>query len=316
MSQSPTRISRLGRSLELLVLRIRQHQAPGAEIRSPDFVSDVDTGEKREIDVGIHFPSQDSEIFIAIECRDRRTSQSVEWIEQLISKKKSVGANVLIAITASNFSRPARLKALKHGILLARLSSKLPNEIAKLSKSLWLNIQYLAPIVHEVEIKVASLMPIDGESRFRHKLTPELLSLEDLIQVWMHPNLIRSLPKYVNDFAANKFIKFQLVDINAWLVVGAAEFPITKAQITLELNYGEDELTLRGAQEFVALDSQPVGDATIYDFGTSEIQLSELIQDHESGDPWALHISTSLFCEGILNWIESIALGGKGGNAV
>lgn len=30
MSQSPTRISRLGRSLELLVLRIRQHQAAGS----------------------------------------------------------------------------------------------------------------------------------------------------------------------------------------------------------------------------------------------------------------------------------------------
>lgn len=284
MSQSPIRTHRLGRSLELLVLRIRQHQAPEAEVRSPDFVMDVDTGEQREIDVGIHIPSEGSEIFIAIECRDRRASQSVEWIEQLISKRRSVRANVLIAITASRFSRPARLKALKHGILLARLSSKLPHEIAELSKSLWLTIQYLCPMVHAVEINATSPLPIHEGSRFRHKLVSELLSMEELIQVWMQPNFIRSLPKYVNDFAVDKFMKFQLVEIDAWLVVGAAEFPITKAEVTVELNYGEEELTLRGVQELVALDSHPVGDATAYDFGNAESQVSEVIRDHESGE--------------------------------
>src|SRR3546814_10519877 len=88
MSQSTTRLQRLGRSLELLVLRIKQHQSPQAKVRSPDFVRDVDTGEQREIDVGIHIPTESGETFIAVECRDRRALQSVEWVEQLIRSEE------------------------------------------------------------------------------------------------------------------------------------------------------------------------------------------------------------------------------------
>ncbi|WP_300558986.1 hypothetical protein [Limnohabitans sp. Rim8] len=78
MSQSTTRARRLGRSLELLLMRIKQHQSPNASVRSPDFIADVDTGERREVDIGIHVPTANGETFIAIECRDRRAQQSVE----------------------------------------------------------------------------------------------------------------------------------------------------------------------------------------------------------------------------------------------
>jgi hypothetical protein len=79
-------------------------------------------------------------------------------------------------------------------------------------------------------------------------------------------------------------MKFNLVDIDAWLVVEGREFPITKAQLILELNFGEEELTLRGVQELRALDSQPIGEATAFEFGNGNAQLSEVIQDHESGE--------------------------------
>lgn len=284
MSQSTTRAIRLGRSLELLLMRIKQHQSPNAAVRSPDFIADVDTGEQREVDIGIHVPTPDGQTFIAIECRDRRAQQSVEWIEQLISKKKSVGANVLIAVTASNFSRPARIKALRHGVLLARLSSRLPQELAALPNSLWLTARYLAPVVHSVQIEAQCPVPIQDHSIFRHKLASGLLTLPELVQVWMNPNFVRALPKYIDDFSKAKFMKFQLVDIDAWLVAEEMNFPITKAELIVELNYGEEELTLRGIQELRALDSQPIGEATAYDFGSKSDQLSEVIRDHESGE--------------------------------
>jgi Restriction endonuclease len=261
-------------------MRIRQHQSPDATVLSPDFIADVDTGEQREVDIGIHVPTNQGETFIAIECRDRRAQQSVEWIEQLISKKNSVGANVLIAITASNFSRPARIKALRHGILLAKMSSKLPSELATLPTSLWLTVRNLSPVVQSLQIEAGS--PVHDDSLFRHKLASDVLTLPELVQVWMNPNLIRSLPKYIDDFAKAKFVKFQLVDIDAWIVVGDEEFPITKAELILELNYGEEELTLRSMQELMALDSQAFGEATAYDFGSDSHQLSEVIQDHGS----------------------------------
>jgi hypothetical protein len=265
-------------------MRIKQHQSPHASVRSPDFVADVDTDELREVDIGIHIPTTDGETFIAIECRDRRARQSVEWIEQLISKKNSVKANVLIAVTASNFSRPARIKALRHGVLLARLSSKLPQELAALSSSLWLTTRYLAPVVHSVHIEAQSPALIHDDSVFRHRLTSKTLTLSELVQVWMNPNFVRSLPKYIDDFAMAKVMRFQLIDIDAWLITEQGEYPITKAELIVELNYGEEELTLRGVQELKALDAQPIGDAIVYDFGSRNDQLSEVIQDHGSSE--------------------------------
>lgn len=265
-------------------MRINQHQAPEAQVNSPDFVRDLDTGELREVDIGIHSSNGSGNIFIAIECRDRRAQQSVEWIEQLISKKKSVGASVLIAISASEFSRPARIKALRHGVLLARVSSKLPSEIAALQSSLWLQIRYLAPVILKVRIETASPTTIDENTRFRHKLADRPLTLIELAQVWLNPNLVRSLPQHIKDLSKDKFAQFRLTEIDAWQLAGSDEIPVTAAELTIQLNFGEEELTLRGVQELTALDSQPVGEATAYNFGSKGDSLSEVIRDHGTGE--------------------------------
>jgi hypothetical protein len=39
------------------------------------------------------------------------------------------------------------------------------------------------------------------------------------------------------------------------------------------------------------------------------------VRGARQGVPWVLHISTGLFCEGVLNWIESIDSGGNGESA-
>jgi hypothetical protein len=284
MSQTQIGTPRRGRSLELLVKRIREHQSPEAIVRSPDFIADRDTGEMREVDIGVHVPREGGETFIAIECRDRKAVQSVEWVEQLISKKQSVGADVLIAVTASDFFRPARIKALKNGVLLARLSKKLPNEVAELAASWFITMRYLAPWVVNVELDLPLFAPINDDSLFRHKVVDRLLSLQELAQVWANPSFVRSLPRHIEDFSRAKFAKVGLVDIDAFLVVGGVEYPITGARLVLELNYGEQVLPLRAVQELSALDDQLVGDATAYDFGTGTDQLSEVIVDANTGE--------------------------------
>jgi len=284
MSQISTPTPAPGRSLELLVKRIKEHQSPEAIVCSPDFIPDRDTGQLREVDIGVHLPSEGGEIFIAIECRDRKATQSVEWVEQLISKKQSVGADVLIAVTASEFYRPARIKALKNGILLARLSAKLPKEVAELAHSWFIKVRYLAPWVMNVELDIPAFTPVNDDSLFRHNLVDRLLTLQELGKVWANPNFVRSLPKYIEDFARAKYAKVGLVDIDAFLIVGDAEYPITGARLILELNYGEQELPLRAVQELNALDGQLIGNAMAYDFGTATDQLSEVIIDANSGE--------------------------------
>jgi len=135
-----SRSTRKGRNLELLVKRIREHQSPDALIRSPEFVPDKDTGQPREIDVGIRVPRDGGSVFVAVECRDRVSVQAVKWIEQLICKKQSIGADVLVAVTSSRFSKPARVKALKHGVILARMTPKLHEELAELASSFFITL--------------------------------------------------------------------------------------------------------------------------------------------------------------------------------
>ncbi len=144
---------------------------PEATVRSPDFVPDRDTGQSREVDVGIHVPRNGGSTFIAIECRDRKAVQNVEWVEQLICKKQSIGADVLVAITSSRFYRPARIKALKHGVILARMTSKLPEEIGELAKSFFITFQFVAPRILEVDLQLPSHL-IEDPDAYRYPTTP------------------------------------------------------------------------------------------------------------------------------------------------
>lgn len=129
---------RQGRELELLVSKIKALKLPEATIQSPEYVPDVDTGESREIDVGIRIKTDNGEIFIAVECRDRTAKQDVQWVEQLISKKESVGADLLLAVSSSSFSYPAVVKAMKRGVALRDIKYFDPDEL-----HLWVDETYV-----------------------------------------------------------------------------------------------------------------------------------------------------------------------------
>lgn len=135
---------RQGRTLELLISKIEALKNRGADVKSPEFVVDVDTGTKREVDIGIRF--ENSPVFIAIECRDRGSSQDIQWIEQLITKKNSVDANILIAVTSSSFTEPAKIKAFKNGIIIRNIENISPDNIMALKGTSYLEVCYYSDI--------------------------------------------------------------------------------------------------------------------------------------------------------------------------
>lgn len=249
-------------------------------VRSPDFIKDRDTGERREVDVGIHIPRNGGATFIAIECRDRKAAQHVEWIEQLICKKQSIGADVLVAISSSRFYQSARIKALKHGVILACMNAKLPEDIGELAKSFFITFQFVAPRILAVDLQIPSLLAEDLDNyTYRHSLVDHDLSLNELAQVWSTPNLVRTIVKDVKDFSRSKFAKVELADINASVLAGAEEFPVIGAKITYELNYGEVQLPLRAVHELTALEGPPSEDALTFVFGTQGEAMSEVVVD-------------------------------------
>jgi hypothetical protein len=247
-------------------------------------VPDRDTGQSREVDVGIQLSQDSGSTFIAVECRDRASIQAVEWVEQLICKKHSIGADVLVAVTSSRFSKPARIKALKHGVILAHMTKKLPHEIVELATSFFLTIKYLAPRIIMVDINVPSHLTGDLETyRYRHKHVDRELSLIELAQVWTTPNLVRTIPRYVQNWSEAKFAKIELQEINANILFNGKEYPIMGAKIGYELNYGEIELPLRAVQELTLLEGSSSDDASAFTFGLTDEPMSEIIVDAQSG---------------------------------
>ena len=123
---------------------------PNAEIKSPEFVRDCDTNSLREVDIGVRLKQGSGNVFIAIECRDRSSTQDITWIEQLISKKNSINADVLIAVTSSKFTKPAMIKAAKNGVAIRKYEDFSTNEVIA-----WANETYIE--VHSIEKKVKGI---------------------------------------------------------------------------------------------------------------------------------------------------------------
>lgn len=104
------------RAFEQLVARIEQDAGhTGVTVISPDRIRCRITGRLREVDASIRDAAGN---LTTVECRQRRGRQDVTWIEQLATKRISLGATCTIAVSATGFSAAAHQIALAHGILL------------------------------------------------------------------------------------------------------------------------------------------------------------------------------------------------------
>lgn len=107
------------REFEQLVARIETDaRDTGVVITSPDHIRCNLTGASREVDASIRQVVDGISRLITIECRKRRGRQDVTWIEQLATKRQSIGADKTIAVSASGFSAAAYKVAAAHQIEL------------------------------------------------------------------------------------------------------------------------------------------------------------------------------------------------------
>jgi len=79
----------------------------------------------RQIDVTVR---SDGKLTI-IECRLSRNRQNVKWIEELIGRCQSLGAQTVIAVASAGFTTGARKKAVRYGVLLRDLLQLSDEEI-------------------------------------------------------------------------------------------------------------------------------------------------------------------------------------------
>lgn len=111
------------REFEQLIARIEADAGPrGIIVKSPDRIRCKLTGRLREVDASIRTTAGTADVLITIECRRRSKAQDVTWLEQLATKRASIGADRTIAVSYSGFSPEAEIVAQRIGITLRRIA--------------------------------------------------------------------------------------------------------------------------------------------------------------------------------------------------
>ncbi|MEQ8249543.1 MAG: restriction endonuclease [Alphaproteobacteria bacterium] len=111
------------REFERLVARIESDAGPrGITVTCPDRIRCKVTGRLREVDASIRSRVGTAEMLVTVECRKRAAIQDVTWIEQLVTKKRAIGADRTIAVSSAGFTDSAQKIAEQNGISTRNLS--------------------------------------------------------------------------------------------------------------------------------------------------------------------------------------------------
>jgi len=159
LAGAPTHMTNVSREFERQVEKIHSLiQDPEGEVTWDDRIQDPDNPQQqRQIDISI---KRDGFLTI-VECRIHRETQDVTWIEELIGRRASLRADVVIAVSASGFTSGAILKAKAYGIILRDVISLTEEEIRAWGKRTDVKITF-----HRIEnVKVVFEFPCDGEGK-------------------------------------------------------------------------------------------------------------------------------------------------------
>ena len=128
------------RSFEQQVHRIQELLfSSDACVTWNDRILDPDSpGRTRQIDVTVRRGRH----LTLIECRTRKNPQDVTWIEELIGRRQSLGADAVVAVSATGFTAGAVHKASAHSIALRDLRALTDDEIANWGRSIALKLYF------------------------------------------------------------------------------------------------------------------------------------------------------------------------------
>src|SRR6266852_4573708 len=88
------------------------HQLMGeATVTESKFLYDSAADSNREVDIVIEIQAGEYPLIIGIECQGRGRVATVEWVEQMATKHKTLSTNKLILVSQSGFTPTSRNKA-------------------------------------------------------------------------------------------------------------------------------------------------------------------------------------------------------------
>lgn len=111
----------------------------GAEVTWDDHIGDPDNPSRtRQIDVTL----RRNGALTLVECRLRKAPQDVQWIECLIGRRISLGAQSVIAVSSSGFTSGALAKARQYGIITRDLQRLTNKEVESWGQRIELTLYY------------------------------------------------------------------------------------------------------------------------------------------------------------------------------
>lgn len=117
-----------GHDFEELVTCLSNCLHEKATVTPNDKLVDKHTGRKRQIDISIRITDGPSSFLGIIEARDRSRKVGVPYLEQVKSKRDSVGADKAFIVSNKGFTSTAITKAHAYNIELLSLSKALKND--------------------------------------------------------------------------------------------------------------------------------------------------------------------------------------------
>ena len=131
-----------------------------ADVTWNDRVVDPDQpSRRRQIDVTV---KRDGRLTF-VECRLHRERQDVQWIEELVGRRQSLGAHSVVAVSASGFTTGAIAKATRYGVLLRDLRDLSDDDVRKWGSSITLTLYFFAysDVVLTLAFSAESLARVD-----------------------------------------------------------------------------------------------------------------------------------------------------------
>lgn len=123
---------------------IRVLSLDGSEVKHNARITDRDTNKSRQVDILVSKGSKT----IHYECRHHAVPQDVKWIEELIGRKQSLGADEMVGVSSSGFTGPALVKAKAHSIGLLDLREMSEVSILRLPTITYEYYHFKDVIVH------------------------------------------------------------------------------------------------------------------------------------------------------------------------
>ncbi len=103
-------------SFQRLVTAIHACSVGIRKVSESAMLSDMDTGESREVDVLISSKEAEYEFLISVEVVEWSRKADVPWVEKMIQKHERLPTNKLVLISKSGFTKHALRKARAHGV--------------------------------------------------------------------------------------------------------------------------------------------------------------------------------------------------------